>query len=96
MDTVRAHCMLAFMDYSYQSVQVLTYTQIGKCMLSMHAYLLPACVSVQVCVYVGTSPSSCRHFISLLQLGEATQFGVHCDSYNLTNWDGGGFGLNLS
>lgn len=29
-------------------------------------------------------------------LGEGGRLVVHCDSYNLANWDGGGFGLNLS
>lgn len=50
------------------------------------------CVDICACM----SHSSCRYFISLLRLGEAAQLGMHCDSYNLTNWNGGGFGLNLS
>ena len=54
------------------------------CMFSMHSYMLT--VSVHTCVSM--SHSSCRYFISLLWLGEASWLSKHCDSYNLTNWDG--------
>lgn len=30
------------------------------------------------------------------RFGAAAQFGMHRDSYNLANWNGAGFGLNLS
>ena len=58
--------------------------------------LVCACPFVRAYIRVCMSHSSCRYFISLLRLGGAAQLGVHYDSYNLTNWDGGGFGLNLS
>lgn len=50
----------------------------------IYEYICPSqyCVSVCACV----SHSSCRYFISVLRLGEAAQLGMHCDSYNLTNW----------
>lgn len=62
------------------------------CMFGMHSYMLT--VSVHVCASM--FDSSCRYFISLLWLGEAAWLSKHCDSYNLTNWDGVGFGLNPS
>lgn len=62
-----------------------------------YSYLLPVCVHVQFfCACMCMPHSSCQCFISFLQLGEATQLAMQCDSYNLTNWDGSGFGLNLS
>lgn len=66
--------------------------------VSMHSHLLPGCVHVHFCelTCVCMSHSSCRYFISLLRLGGAARPGMYYDSYNLTNWDGGGFGLNLS
>lgn len=51
--------------------------------------MLCVCVSLCVCGCVYMAHSSCRYFISLLWLGEAGWLGMHCDSYNLTNWDGG-------
>lgn len=48
-----------------------------------------ACTRVRLTAAAGSSLASPR-------LGAAAQFGMHRDSYNLTNWKGAGFGLNLS
>lgn len=78
---------------------ILKYTWNCRCVFSKHTFLLlllTACLCLCAHICECVSHSSCRCFISLPRLGEAAQFGMHRDSYNLTNWNGGGFGLNLS
>lgn len=76
--------------YFHKYVHVLTL----YCMFSMHTHLSTECAVVHLSAFMSHSRRRC--FISLPQLGQASQLGMQCGSFNLTNWNGGGFGLNLS